>query len=126
MIQPNTYIYVRLHLLRYYYFIPLYHSESLPLIQTEPFEPLTSNDGGANGEKMHASGTGALTHEGDIVGVASEERDMLLYPVQGGDLVHEAIIRNPRLRLRRHVGVQEAEYAQPVVHSDDHLVGVAR
>jgi len=105
--------------------ITLYHYSST-VLQTESFESLTPNDGGANGEKMHASSTSALTHEGNIVGIATEERDMLLYPMQCGDLVHEAIIRNPRLRLRRHVGVQEAEYAQPVVHGDDHLVGVAR
>lgn len=74
---------------------------------------------------MHARGSGALAHKGDIFGITSETRDVLLNPVQGSDLVHEPIIRNPCLGLRRHVGVQEAEHAQPVVHGDDHLVGVA-
>lgn len=74
---------------------------------------------------MHAGGPGALAHEGDILGIAPETGDVLLDPVKGGNLVHEAVIRDPRLGLRRHVGVQEAEHAQPVVHGDDHLVGVA-
>lgn len=92
---------------------------------TDWLKILTPNNSRTNSKKMHTGGSGALTHQSDVVGITSEKSDVLLYPVQSSDLVHEAIIRNPRFGLRRHVGVQEAEYAQPVVHGDDHLVGVA-
>lgn len=86
---------------------------------------LTPNYGGTNGEEVHASGPGALTHEGDVLRIPAEQGDMLLDPVQGGNLIHEPVIRDSCFGLRRHVGVQETEHAQPVVHGDDHLVGVA-
>lgn len=74
---------------------------------------------------MHAGGPGALAHKSDVLRITPEASDVFLDPVKGGYLIHEAIIRDSRLGLGRHVGVQETEHAQPVVHGDDHLVRVA-
>lgn len=39
---------------------------------------------------MDAGGAGPVTHERHVPGVAAEEDDVLLKPVQRGDLVHQA------------------------------------
>ncbi|KAG7205960.1 hypothetical protein KM043_007887 [Ampulex compressa] len=78
-----------------------------------------------DGEEMHARSASALAHEGDVVGITAEEGDVLLHPVKGRYLVHQAVIRDPGLSLRRHVGVQESEDPEAVVHRYDHLFGVA-
>lgn len=39
---------------------------------------------------MDAGGAGPVTHECHVPGVAAEEDDVLLEPVQRGDLVHQA------------------------------------
>lgn len=48
-----------------------------------------------------------MTGQGDVPGVAAEEDDVLLDPVERRYLVHQAVVRNPGTQVGRHVSVQE-------------------
>lgn len=55
---------------------------------------------------MDAGGAGAVTHQRHVSGVAAEVDDVLLEPVERGDLVHQAEVGGrPLVRIR--VGVEE-------------------
>lgn len=86
---------------------------------------LTTHDGRADREKMNTGGPSPLAHQRHVVGIAAKQGDVLVDPLERRDLIHQPVIRDPRLRLGRHVGVEKAEHAQPVVHRHDYLVCVA-
>lgn len=86
---------------------------------------LTTHDGRADREKMNTGGPSPLAHQRHVVGIAAKQGDVLVDPLERRDLIHQPVIRDPRLGLGRHVGVEKAEHAQPVVHRHDYLVCVA-
>ena len=67
----------------------------------------------------------SVTEHCDGLRVASEAVNVLLYPLEGGYLVHQAVVGHLRLLVGSSVSVEEAEEAQPVVdgHHDDVAVG---
>ena len=75
------------------------------------------------GQHLHRHGAGAFTEDGDIPGVAAEGRDVLLHPLQGGDLVHQAVVAEPApvgvLGGQSRVG-EVAEATQAVVDRHHH------
>lgn len=48
-----------------------------------------------------------MTGQGDVPGVAAEEDDVLLDPVERRYLVHQAVVCNPGTQVGRHVSVKE-------------------
>lgn len=68
---------------------------------------LTGHDCRRDDEEVDAGGSGAVTGQGDVPGVAAEEDDVLLDPVERRYLVHQAVVRNPGTQVGRHVSVQE-------------------
>jgi hypothetical protein len=67
----------------------------------------TRDSSGRLHEKVDAGGTGAVSKEGDGGGIAAEMLNILLDPLEGGDLVHEPVVGHPRVLVRRCVRVQE-------------------
>lgn len=65
----------------------------------------TWHDGRRYHEKVDASSSGSVAHEGDVVRIAVKIADILLNPVQGRDLVHEAVVGYPRFLIRLRVDV---------------------
>ena len=59
------------------------------------------------------------------LGVAAEVGDVLLDPLEGRDLVHQAVVGHLRVLMGRRVGVEEAEDPEPVVDGDHHHIAVA-
>ena len=76
---------------------------------------------GRGNQILNAGGTGTLSEDGDIVGIAAELCDIVVYPLQGSHLVVGAIV--PRCAVRvlcRQFGVgKEAEDAQTIVDGDE-------
>lgn len=58
------------------------------LLRRLEFGILTVRDCGRRHQEADARGPGAVTHQSDVGGIAAENSDVLLYPVQGRDLVH--------------------------------------
>lgn len=85
----------------------------------------TWHNGGTDGEKVDASSPGALAHQRDVARIAAKVLDVLLHPVQRRYLIHEAVIGHAGLGVRRDVGVEEAQDAEPIVQGDHYHVGVA-
>ncbi len=56
---------------------------------------------------MDAGGAGAVSEERDGGGIAAEMLNILLDPLEGGDLVHESVVGHARVLVRRCVSVQE-------------------
>ncbi len=82
---------------------------------------------GASRQQVGAPGAGRLAEDGDRLRIAAESRDILLHPLQGGDLIEQAeiggsgVIGFPgQFRMR-----EETEHAQAIVdgHHDDTLPG---
>lgn len=103
----------------------IYMPEARSILSTERKRLLTTHDRRADGEKMNTGGPSPLTHQRHVVGIAAKQSNVLFDPLKRRDLIHQPIIRDPRLGLRRHVGVEKTKHAQPVVHRYDHLVRVA-
>ena len=57
---------------------------------------------------MNAGSSGVVAEQSDRVRIPAELFDVLLDPLQGGDLVHQPVVGHPGLAVRAHVGVQEA------------------
>ncbi len=68
---------------------------------------LTCDSRGRLHEEVDAGGAGAVSEERDGGGVAAEMLNILLDPLEGGDLVHEPVVGHPRVLVRRCVRVQE-------------------
>ena len=75
-------------------------------------------------ERAHAATTGTLSEDGDVVGVATELRNILLNPLQGLNLVEDAVVAADVVRTLSRKGWvnEEAEDAQTVVDGDEHHV----
>lgn len=41
----------------------------------------------------------SMAHDRDVGGIAAELGDVLLDPVQGGDLIHQNVVRAPVVRI---------------------------
>ena len=77
-------------------------------------------------ERTCAATAAALSEDHDIVGIASELCDVLLDPLEGLDLVHDAVVAGGSvLVLRDQVGMRhESEHAEAVVDGhEDHVLG---
>ena len=76
---------------------------------------------------MHRDAAGGLAENGDIVRIASERGDVLLHPLEGGDLVHVGVVALGlfRMLLAQRGEGEEAEAPQTVVEGDqdDALLG---
>lgn len=48
-----------------------------------------------------------MPQERHVVGVAAEQCDVLLHPVERRHLVHQPVVSDPCGRVRRRVGIQE-------------------
>lgn len=82
-------------------------------------------------EVHHACGTGGLPGDGDAAGVATECGDVASYPLQGRDLIEQAVVAHgarggaasrDRL-LQEFAGREEAEDSTAVVEGDDYDAG---
>ena len=74
---------------------------------------------------LNAHGTGALTHDGDGLGVTAEGGDVVLNPLDGGHLVIEAVVAGEAGLLPKLRQAEKAHGSQAVVeaHGDDTLGG---
>lgn len=68
----------------------------------------TWDDGGRYHQEVDASGAGPVAHQRNVLGVAAEQGDVLLDPVEHGYLVHQPVVGHASSRVWRTVGVQEA------------------
>ena len=80
---------------------------------------------GRDEECLHAHGTGALAEDGDMLRVSAKGLDVVLDPLQSGNLVHEAIVSALALFGREFRMAQEAQRAQAVIdgYEDDSPLG---
>lgn len=74
---------------------------------------LTVRHGGGCEQEVDAGGAGPVTHQRHVPGVAAERDDVLLEPVECGDLVHQAEVGGRPL-VRVGVGVEETCTDPPV------------
>ena len=71
---------------------------------------------------MHRDAARRLAEDGHVVRIASERGDVLLHPLEGGDLVHVGVVALGLVRMlaaERGEG-EEAEAPQTVVERDEH------
>lgn len=68
----------------------------------------TWHDGRRYHQKVNARGSRPVTHQRNVVGVAAEESDVLLDPVEHGYLIHETVVGHASPRIGRSVGVQKS------------------
>lgn len=59
-------------------------------------------------EEVDTGSPGVVTEKGNRVWVSAELFNVLLDPLQGRDLVHQAVVGHPGLPIRADVGVEEA------------------
>ena len=76
---------------------------------------------------MHRDAARGLAEDGDVVRIASERGDVLLHPLEGGDLVHVGVVALELFRMlaaQRGEG-EETEAPETVVEGDqdDALLG---
>ena len=83
-----------------------------------PEQPLGTGHGQQRADAHRAS---RLAKDGDVAGIATEGGDVLLHPLQGGDLVEQAAVGVSVAQI------EEALGADPVVdgHADDAVAGEA-
>src|SRR5438093_5172692 len=69
---------------------------------------------------MHGDAASGLTKNGHIVWIASERGNVLLHPLEGGDLVHVSVVAFGffRMLLAQRGEREESESPQPVVEGD--------
>ena len=76
----------------------------------------------------HGGGPGAFAHQSDPPGISTELVDILVHPIDGGQLVLEPEISRNDVVL----GAEESEHVQAVLHGDkrhplvDEIVDAAR
>jgi hypothetical protein len=65
--------------------------------------------------------TGGLAEDGDVVGIAAETGDVVVDPLEGKDLIHEAVVAGSVVRrLAGELGMsEEAEDVKAVIDGDD-------
>ena len=79
---------------------------------------------GRDQQRLHAHGAGALSKHGNLGRVSAKDCDVVLHPLQGGRLVHGAVVAALAL-LSRELGVaQESEDAQAVVDGNQDNVSL--
>ena len=72
--------------------------------------------------REHGAAAGRFAEDRDLVGIAAERGDVVLHPLQRGELVHEPVV-GPHVvrRLGGQRGMREvSEPAEPEIHADDH------
>ena len=90
----------------------------LPRAGEQDRPPEEPRVGRVDAEILNGHGPGALAHEGQVLRVAAEVRDVGLYPAQGGELVVQAEVALPAVPgLELRMG-QVAQNAHPVVGED--------
>ena len=75
-------------------------------------------------QEMNTRGSSSVAKHGDGLGISTKVLDVLLDPLESRDLVHQPVVSHLRVLVRRRVGVEEAQDAQPVVEGDDDEVAV--
>ena len=73
---------------------------------------------------MNTGSSSSVTKHGDGLGVSAKVLDVLLDPLESRNLIHQAVVGHLWVLVRRRVGVEEPEHAQPVVEGDDDEVAV--
>ena len=71
-------------------------------------------------ELLHAHGAGALAHQGHPVGVAAKGRDVVMHPLQGAQLVVQAVVAGVAGLGRKLGQAGEAQRPQAVVDGHRH------
>ena len=69
----------------------------------------------AQAELLHAHRTGALPHDGDVVGIAAEGRNVGAHPLQGRQLVKKRIVAGVAGLLLQRIQTDKAQRAKAVV-----------
>ena len=73
------------------------------LVQLEP----TWHHGGWRHQEIDAGGARPVTKECHVARVTTEQRHILLDPMQCCYLVHQPVIGNSSFQMRRQIGIQE-------------------
>ena len=73
----------------------------------------------ADQEVLHAHRSCALSEDGDVGRISAESPDVVFYPLEGSDLVHETIVTALALFGGQFRVGQESEDAQAVVDGDE-------
>ena len=76
-------------------------------------------DGGED-ELLDAHGTGALAHDGDVVGIAAKGSDIGTHPLQGRQLIQKGIVAGESGLISQLGQADKAHGAEPVVDGHSH------
>ena len=76
-------------------------------------------------EEVDTGGPGPEAKKCHRLRVAAKLSDVLLDPLERRNLIHQAVVCHLRVLVRRSVGVEETEDAEPVIDRDHHHLPVA-
>ena len=76
-------------------------------------------DGGED-ELLDAHGTGALAHDGDVVGIAAKGSDVGTHPLQGRQLIQKGVVAGESGLISQLGQADKAHGAEPVVDGHSH------
>ena len=75
---------------------------------------------GREDELLDAHGTGALAHDGDVVGIAAKGSDVGTHPLQGRQLIQKGVVAGESGLISQLGQADKAHGAEPVVDGHSH------